>query len=163
MIENVWFGDDVEIKGDENLVNIYGCEVGSNSTIGPFVEIQKGVSIGSRCKISSHTFICDGVTIGNHCFIGHGVMFTNDIYPTTFPRPNYLVRTQVGDNVSVGSGVTILPVWIGDGAIIGAGSTVVHDVPAFSIVAGNPAKTTHQFSSLEERDEFIKYHYNNRL
>jgi acetyltransferase-like isoleucine patch superfamily enzyme len=163
MIENVKMGTNVQIRGDESLVNLYGCEIGSDSTIAPFVEIQKGVRIGWGCKISSHTFICGGVAIGAKCFIGHGVMFTNDLYPTITPRPDYLVRTQVGNHVSIGSGATILPVWIGDGAIIGAGSVVVHDVAPYSIVVGNPARVTHQFDSLESRDAFVEYHYRDRL
>jgi acetyltransferase-like isoleucine patch superfamily enzyme len=163
MIENIKMGANVQIRGDESLVNLYGCDIGSDTTIGPFVEIQRGVKIGWGCKISSHSFICGGVTIGAKCFIGHGVMFTNDLYPTIVPRPDYLVKTILGNHVSVGSGATILPVWIGDGAIIGAGAVVVHDVSAYSIVVGNPARTSHQFSSLEERDAFVEYHYRNRL
>jgi acetyltransferase-like isoleucine patch superfamily enzyme len=163
MIENIKMGANVQIRGDESLVNLYGCEIGSNTTIAPFVEIQKGVRIGWGCKISSHTFICAGVTLGSNVFVGHGVMFTNDLYPTIVPRPDYLVRTQIGDNVSIGSGATILPVWVGAGAIIGAGAVVVHDVSAYSIVVGNPARVSHQFSSLEERDAFVEYHYRDRL
>jgi acetyltransferase-like isoleucine patch superfamily enzyme len=163
MIEKVKFGSGTVVKGDDRLVNLYSCEFGINCTIAPFVEIQQGVRVGNYTKISSHTFICDGVEIGDYCFIGHGVMFTNDVYPTTVPRPDYKVKTKVCNDVSIGSGATILPVYIGNGAIIGAGAVVVHDIAAYSIVVGNPARVTQKFNSLEERNDFIKYHYSNRL
>ena len=122
-------------------VNLYGCTVGNRCFIGPFVEIQKNVSIGDETRIQSHSFICDGVTIGNHCFIGHGTMFTNDKFVDS---PNFVswVRkeTKIGNDVRIGSNVTLLPITVGDNAIIGAGSVVTKDVPANYVVAGNPAK-----------------------
>jgi acetyltransferase-like isoleucine patch superfamily enzyme len=134
-----------------SFVNIYGCEIGDDTKIGTFVEIQKDSIIGSKCKISSHTFICSGVTIGDRCFIGHGVMFINDNYPLSVNdrgeledesdwRSRY-VKTTVGNDVSIGSNVTIIGgVNIGDGSLIGAGSVVTKDVPRKSIIVGNPGK-----------------------
>jgi UDP-2-acetamido-3-amino-2,3-dideoxy-glucuronate N-acetyltransferase len=120
------------------LCNIYTDEIGEGTIIGPFVEIQKGAKIGKRCKIQSHTFICDGVEIGDDCFIGHGAMFTNDLYPKAAGKWK-LKKTKVADRVSIGSGAVILPVNIGKGAVIGAGSVVTKNVKAFKIVKGNPA------------------------
>jgi UDP-2-acetamido-3-amino-2,3-dideoxy-glucuronate N-acetyltransferase len=131
------------------FVNLYGCEIGDESKIGAFVEIQKGVKIGRRVKISSHTFICEGVTIEDGVFIGHGVIFTNDKFPRATTESGDLqteadwecVPTQVKRGASVGSNATILcGVTIGEDAIVGAGSVVTHDVPPRSIVAGNPAR-----------------------
>lgn len=131
------------------FVNLYGCVIGDDTSIGTFVEIQKGVKIGRRVKISSHTFICEGVTIEEEAFIGHGVMFINDIYPrATNPdgtRQNEsdwkMVRTLVKRRASIGSNATILGgISIGEGALVGAGSVVTRDVPPYTIVAGNPAK-----------------------
>jgi len=120
-------------------VNMYGCEIHQNSFIGPFVEIQKGVSIGVNTRISSHSFICSDVTIGDNCFIAHGVMFINDKFDA--PLEDWVSRrTIIGNNVRIGSNATILPVNIGYGAVIGAGAVVTKDVPAHSIVYGNPAK-----------------------
>lgn len=126
------------------FVNLYGCEIGENCFIGPFVEIQKGVKIGNNTRISSHTFICEGVEIGENCFIAHGVMFTNDKY--TENKENWILRkTKVGNDVRIGSNVTILPVEIGDRAIIGAGSVVTRDVLTGTVVYGNPAKMPHRY------------------
>ena len=134
-----------------DLVNIYDCKIESESTIGPFVEIQKNVLIGCKCKISSHSFICEGVTIEDGVFIGHGVIFINDIYPRSITNEGNLqseddwdlIRTTVKKGSSIGSNATIMAgVIIGEKSIVGAGSVVVKDVPDFSIVAGVPAKVT---------------------
>jgi acetyltransferase-like isoleucine patch superfamily enzyme len=130
------------------FINLYGCEIGDETKIGAFVEIQKNASIGRRCKISSHTFICEGVTIEDHVFIGHGVTFINDAYPRSTTLAGDLQtendwkveRTLVRKGASIGSGATILSnVEIGEHAIVGAGSVVTRDVPPHAIVAGNPA------------------------
>lgn len=122
-----------------NFVNIYGCEIGRDSMIGCFVEIQAGAKIGDRTRVQSHTFICDMVTIGNDVFVGHGVMFINDVYP---PQPDRAVwkGTVIEDRASLGSNCTILPVTVGHDAIVGAGSVVTKDVPPGAVVAGNPAR-----------------------
>lgn len=138
-----------------DLCNLYGCTVGAHTTIGPFVEIQRGAVIGAHSKVCSHTFICADVTIGDRVFVGHGVMFANDMYPTiggTF-RPR---KTIIDNDVAIGSGVVILPgVTVYEGAIVGAGAVVVEDVPPFSIVVGNPARVVHKFMDLTERDAYI--------
>lgn len=131
------------------LVNLYGCVIGDESFIGPFVEVQAGVQIGKRCKIQSHSFICEGVSIGDGVFIGHGVMFTNDRNPRAV-RPDgesvsgddwILEHTVVEDGASIGSGAVILPgLTIGAGAMVGAGAVVTRDVPPTSTVMGNPAR-----------------------
>lgn len=130
------------------FVNLYGCEIGDDSKVGTFVEIQKGAKIGKNVKVSSHTFICEGVTIEDEVFIGHGVMFINDKYPRATTEDGALqtesdwqcVPTVIQKRASIGSNATILcGVTIGEGALIGAGSVVTHDVPAGAIVAGNPA------------------------
>ncbi len=125
-----------------DFTNLYECTVGEDAFIGPFVEIQSGVTIGDRTKISSHSFICEGVTIGKNGFIGHGVMFTNDKYDSQTPNKGdwILRKTIVKDDVRIGSNATILPVTIGHRAIIGAGAVVTRDVPDDSVVYGNPAK-----------------------
>jgi len=122
-----------------HLVNLYQCEVGENSFIGPFVEIQKGVIIGKRCRIQSHSFVCTNVTIGDDVFIGHGVMFINDKFPKA-GRYYDADKTIIGNKVSIGSNSTILPVTIGEGTLIGAGSVVTKDFGSNLIVKGNPAK-----------------------
>ena len=131
------------------FINLYGCEVGDETKIGAFVQIQKNAIIGKRCKISSHTFICEGVTIEDNVFIGHGVTFVNDSYPRATAASGGLQteadwrveRTLIKRGASIGSGVTILAnLTVGENAIVGAGSVVTKDVPANSIVAGNPAK-----------------------
>jgi len=143
---DVKLGKDVRIHA---FVNLYGCEIGDESRIGTFVEIQKGAKIGKRVKVSSHSFICEGVTVEDEVFIGHGVMFINDKYPrSTNPDGSSqtdadwsLVPTLVKRRASIGSNATILcGVTIGEGAVIGAGSVVTKDVPPGTIVAGNPAR-----------------------
>ena len=140
------------------FVNLYGCEIGDESRIGTFVEIQKGVKIGSRVKVSSHTFICEGVTIEDEVFIGHGVMFINDKYPratTDAGSPQteadwVCTPTVVRERASIGSNATILcGVTIGIGALVGAGSVVTHDVPPGVIVAGNPARPIREKISMK--------------
>ncbi len=151
---NPWSSISEDVKLGENVrlakfVNLYGCEIGAESKIGAFVEIQKNARVGKRCKISSHTFICEGVTIEDNVFIGHGVMFINDTYPRATTATGELQteadwkleRTIVGKGASIGSNATILcNTRIGENAIVGAGSVVTKDVPANAVVAGNPAK-----------------------
>ncbi len=143
---DVKLGENVRIYA---FVNLYGCEIGDESRVGTFVEIQKGAHIGKRVKISSHTFICEGVTIEDDVFIGHGVMFINDKYPRATnlngaPQTEddwVLQTTLVKKSASIGSNATLLcGVTIGEGAIVGAGSVVTHDVPDWTIAAGNPAR-----------------------
>jgi acetyltransferase-like isoleucine patch superfamily enzyme len=143
---DVKLGKDVKLS---KFINLYGCEIGDETKIGAFVEIQKNASVGKRCKISSHTFICEGVTIEDNVFVGHGVMFINDSYPRATAAGGKLQteadwkveRTVIKKGASLGSGATILAnVTVGENAIVGAGSVVTKDVPAHAIVAGNPAK-----------------------
>ena len=143
---DVKLGRDVKLS---QYINLYGCEIGNETKIGPFVEIQKNACIGERCKISSHTFICEGVTLEDGVFVGHGVTFTNDSYPRATTAEGELQTekdwkvgpTLVKRGASIGSGATILSnLTIGENAIVGAGSVVTRDVPAHAILFGNPAK-----------------------
>jgi acetyltransferase-like isoleucine patch superfamily enzyme len=141
------------------FINLYGCQIGDESKIGAFVEIQKNATVGRRCKISSHTFVCEGVTIEDNVFIGHGVTFVNDSYPRATTAEGELQTesdwrvetTVVRRGASIGSGATILSnLEIGENAIVGAGSVVTRDVPANSIVAGNPAKVLRSITHSSE-------------
>ena len=146
LIDDVDFGDNVVVHP---FTNLYGCRIGANTRIGPFVEVQRGARIGADCKVQSHTFICDGVEIGDRVFVGHGVLFINDKRPAAVNERGELQtasdwdlqRTWVEDDVSLGSGVVVLGgVRIGAGATIGAGAVVTRDVERGSVVAGNPAR-----------------------
>ena len=143
---DVKLGKDVKLA---QFVNLYGCEIGDETKLGTFVEIQKNARVGARCKISSHTFICEGVTIEDNVFIGHNVAFINDTYPRATAAGGELQtekdwkveKTLVKRGASIGSGATILAnVTIGENALVGAGSVVTKDVPADTVVAGNPAR-----------------------
>ena len=142
---DVKLGENVKLS---RFINLYGCEIGDNTKIGAFVEVQKNAKIGKNCKISSHTFVCEGVTIEDQVFIGHGVVFINDSYPRAATTDGLLQTdadwkvetTLVKKGASIGSGATVLSsVTVGENAIVGAGSVVTKDVPANAIVAGNPA------------------------
>jgi UDP-2-acetamido-3-amino-2,3-dideoxy-glucuronate N-acetyltransferase len=143
---DVKLGQGVRVFG---FVNLYGCEIGDESKVGTFVEIQKGAKIGRRCKISSHTFICEGVTIEDEVFVGHGVMFTNDLFPRATNPDGSLqtaadwkcIPTLVKKGAAIGSNATILcGITIGERAVVGAGAVVTKDVPAGAVVAGSPAR-----------------------
>lgn len=139
-VNNVQLGSEVKIV---QPVNLYGCTIGNSCFIGPFVEIQKDVTIGNNCKVQSHAFICELVTIGDDCFIGHGVMFINDLFQVGGPaRGNKALwkETRIGNHVSIGSNATVLPVIICDHVVIGAGSVVTKNIDKPGIYAGNPAK-----------------------
>ncbi|MBM4196803.1 MAG: N-acetyltransferase [Gammaproteobacteria bacterium] len=139
-IRNVSFGTGVTVV---EPVNLYGCTIGDGCFVGPFVEIQKDVTIGARCKIQSHAFICELVTIGDDCFISHGAMFINDLFRTGGPAggdKRQWRATRIGNHVSIGTNATILPVQIADNVVIGAGSVVTQDILEPGIYAGNPAK-----------------------
>ena len=145
-IINVNFGDGVTVV---TPVNLYGCAIGSNVFVGPFVEIQKDVNIGERTKIQSHSFICELVDIGKDCFIGHGVMFINDTFAKGGPaRGDKLLwkQTKIGDNVSIGSNATILPVTVCNNVVIGAGSVVTKDIKDPGVYVGNPARLIKKLS-----------------
>jgi acetyltransferase-like isoleucine patch superfamily enzyme len=154
---DVKLGKDVKLS---QFVNLYGCEVGDETKIGAFVEIQKNAKVGSRCKISSHTFVCEGVTIEDNVFVGHSVAFINDLYPrATTPggelqsEKDWKVEaTLVKKGASIGSGATILAnLTIGENALVGAGSVVTKNVPANAIVAGNPARILRTSESASRR------------
>jgi acetyltransferase-like isoleucine patch superfamily enzyme len=137
---NVDFGERVTIV---EPVNLYGCAIGDDTFVGPFVEIQKSVTIGRRCRIQSHTFICEFVDIGDDCFIAHGVMFVNDKFAGGGPargNKSLWLPTKIGNNVSIGSGATILPVNICDNAVIGAGAVVTKNITQAGVYVGNPAR-----------------------
>ena len=145
---SVLLGDNVRIFHPD-LVNLYGCSIGAGTTIGPFVEVQSGVTIGANCKISSHSFVCTGVTIQDEVFIGHEVMFTNDLYPRATTESGelqanddwQLVETFIKRHASIGSNATILGgVTVGEYAIIGAGAVITHSIPDYAIAAGVPAR-----------------------
>ncbi|MDF2384801.1 N-acetyltransferase [Nostoc ellipsosporum NOK] len=145
-LNNVTLGEGVKIF---DFVNAYGCTIGDGSKVGAFVEIQKGVTIGRNCKISSHTFICEGVHIADRVFVGHGVMFTNDLFPRA-TRPDgqpqtaedwQLIETKIEEGVSIGSNATIIcGITIGAHAMIGAGAVVTKDIPPYAVAVGNPAR-----------------------
>ena len=139
-IVNVAFGERVKVV---QPANIYGCSIGDDCFIGPFVEIQKDVRIGNRCKVQSHAFICELVDIGDDCFVGHGVMFVNDLFQTGGPArgdKSLWKATRIGNRVSLGSNATILPVSICDDVVIGAGSVVTKNISEPGVYAGNPAR-----------------------
>lgn len=139
-IKDVEFGKDVKIV---KPVNLYGCKIGDDCFIGPFVEIQKDVTVGNNCKIQSHSFICELVKIGNDCFISHGVMFINDTFSEGSPAGGDKSKwrsTEIGNNVSIGTNSTIMPVKIADNVVIGAGSVVTKDISDKGVYAGNPAR-----------------------
>ena len=156
--EDVKLGKDVKIY---EFVNLYGCEIGDNTKIGTFVEIQKGAKIGKNCKISSHTFICEGVTIEDNVFVGHNVTFINDLYPRATATGGQLqtkddwscIPTYVKKGASIGSSATLLcGITVGENAVVGAGSVVTKDVPPNTIVAGNPAKIIRFIDDAHRRD-----------
>jgi acetyltransferase-like isoleucine patch superfamily enzyme len=139
-IENVSFGERVTVV---EPVNLYGCFIGDDCFIGPFVEIQRGVIVGDRSRVQSHAFICELVTIGADCFISHGAMFINDAFATGGPatgRPDLWRSTRIGNNVSIGTNATILPVTICDGVVVGAGAVITKNITAPGIYVGNPAR-----------------------
>lgn len=139
-VVDVTFGQNVTIVNPSNL---YGCKIGNDVFIGPFVEIQKDVSIGDRTKIQSHSFICELVDIGQDCFIGHGVMFINDLFSKGTPargEKSLWKKTKIGDGVSIGSNVTMLPVQVCNNVVIGAGAVVTKNITEPGIYAGNPAR-----------------------
>lgn len=139
-IVNVQFGENVKVVSPSNL---YGCSLGDDCFVGPFVEIQRDTTIGKRCRIQSHAFICELVTIGDDCFISHGAMFINDLFSTGGPakgRKDLWRSTEIGSNVSIGTNATILPVKICDHVVIGAGAVVTKDITKPGIYVGNPAR-----------------------
>lgn len=155
---DVKLGQGVRIFG---FVNLYGCEIGDESKVGTFVEIQKGAKIGRRCKISSHTFICEGVTIEDEVFIGHGVMFTNDLFPRATNPDGSLqtaadwkcIPTVVKKGAAIGSNATLLcGITVGERAVIGAGAVVTKNVPPGAVVAGNPARVIRTANQAEAHD-----------
>ena len=164
MSDYLCIAPDVKLGGNVKLskfINLYGCEIGDNTKVGAFVEIQKNVTVGRNCKISSHTFVCEGVTIEDEVFIGHGVIFINDTYPRATTAVGELQTesdwkvetTLVKKGASIGSGATILAgVTVGENAMVGAGSVVTKDVPSNAIVVGNPARVL-RMAPAEKRSE----------
>jgi acetyltransferase-like isoleucine patch superfamily enzyme len=159
---DVKLGRDVKLS---KFINLYGCEVGDETKIGAFVEIQKNATVGHRCKVSSHTFICEGVTIEDNVFIGHSVTFINDSYPRATTAQGNLQteddwkveRTVIKRGASIGSGTTILcNITVGENAIVGAGSVVTKDVPPNSIVAGNPAKLLRSINRTNQSNQTLE-------
>lgn len=152
--DDVKLGANVKIFSPE-LVNIFGCEIGDGTFVGPFVEITRGTVVGRNCKIESHSFLCDRVTLEDDVFVGHGVMFTNDLYPRS-DRQVVRMPTLVKAGASLGSNATITPgVTIGAYAVVGAGAVVTRDVPDFAIAAGNPAKIVRRFDGLAEMQQYM--------
>jgi len=161
LISEVTFGEDVVVHP---FTNLYGCQIGARTRIGPFVEIQRGATIGSDCKVQSHAFVCDGVTIGDAAFIGHGVIFINDNLPRATTEAGRLrspgdwerQRTTVARGASLGSGAVILGgLHIGEEAVVGAGAVVTRDVPAGAKVAGNPARLLTASAADRMSDQFV--------
>jgi len=151
-IRDVQFGENVTVV---EPVNVYECTIGDGSFIGPFVEIQKGVTLGKRCKIQSHAFICELVTIGDDCFISHGAMFVNDTFSTGGPaRGNRELwkPTLIGDHVSIGTNATLLPVSICDHVVIGAGAVVTKDIDTPGFYVGNPARLLKPMKEVEDNE-----------
>lgn len=139
-VVNVTFGNNVKVV---QPVNLYGCVIGDDCFVGPFVEIQKDVTIGARCRIQSHAFICELVTIGDDCFISHGAMFINDVFAIGGPakgRKDLWKSTRIGHRVSIGTNATVMPVTICDDVVVGAGAVVTKDITEPGIYAGNPAR-----------------------
>ena len=158
---DVKLGKDVKVY---DFVNLYGCEIGDNTKIGTFVEIQKGSRIGKNCKVSSHTFICEGVTIEDNVFVGHNVTFINDLYPRATTASGELqtdddwncIPTLVKKGASIGSSATLLSgITVGENAIVGAGSVVTKDVPPSTIVAGNPARVIRRIKEKGQRKKAL--------
>jgi acetyltransferase-like isoleucine patch superfamily enzyme len=147
-IVNVRFGDNVRLV---QPVNLYGCTIGDDSFVGPFVEIQRDAIIGKRCRIQSHAFICELVTIGDDCFVSHGAMFINDLFTDGGPagRRELWGSTRLGHHVSVGTNATILPVSICDHVVIGAGAVVTRDITEPGVYAGNPARLLRRLKTVK--------------
>jgi acetyltransferase-like isoleucine patch superfamily enzyme len=148
----IWHAGIVDVEFGKNVivvepVNLYGCTIGDDSFIGPFIEIQTGAKIGRRCRVQSHSFICELVTIGDDCFISHGAMFINDPFVTGGPANERSLwrQTKLGNRVSIGTNATILPVRIYDGVVVGAGAVVTKDITVPGIYAGNPARLLRRF------------------
>ena len=165
---DVKLGKDVKVY---DFVNLYGCEIGDNTKIGTFVEIQKGSRIGKNCKVSSHTFICEGVTIADNVFVGHNVTFINDLYPRATTESGDLqtdddwncIPTLVKKGASIGSSATLLSgITVGENAVIGAGSVVTKDVPPGTIVAGNPARVIRRIKEKGQRKKALDTEINEK-